>query len=94
MQFITKKEIIFHSDTAYVYFYKSKTEKSDDWSIDYIGLQPLDATKINLNYQILETKIKIEKHKTIDEIIEEELKSITLDGHKRAKTTDNYFSWF
>lgn len=94
MQFITKKEITFHSDTAYVYFYKSKTEKSDDWSIDYIGLQPLDETKININYEILETKIKIEKHKTIDEIIEEELKSIILDGHKRAKTTDEYFSWF
>ena len=94
MEFITKKEIIFHSDTAYVYFYKSKTQKADDWSLDYIGLQPLDETKTNVDYKIKETKITIEKHKTIEEIIEEELKTIALDGHKRAKSSTGYSNWF
>jgi len=94
MEYITRKEITYHSDTAYVYFYKSKTQKSDDWSLDYVGLQPLDKTKVNVDYKIRETNIKIEKHKTIDEIIEEELKSIRLDGHKRAKSSDDYSNWF
>jgi hypothetical protein len=94
IQFITKKEIVFHSDTAYVYFYKSKTQKSDDWSLDYIGLQPLDEKEINIDYKIKETKITIEKHKSIEEIIEEEIKTIALDGHKRAKNTDNYSNWY
>jgi len=94
MEFITKKEIIYHSDTAYVYFYKSKTQKADKWSLDYIGLQPLDESKVNVNYDIKETKIKIEKHKDIEEIIEDEIKSVQLDGHKRAKATDGYSNWY
>lgn len=95
MEFVMKKEIVLHSDTAYVYFYKSKTQKSDDWTLDYIGLQPLDQSKVNADYEFRETKIKIEKHKTIDEIIEEEIEAILLDGHKRAKASDYDFSnWF
>lgn len=94
IEFITKKEIIFNSDTGYVYFYKSKTQKSDDWALDYIGLQPLNEKEINIDYKIKETKITIEKHKKIEEIIEEELKSIGLDGHKRAKSTELYSNWY
>ena len=75
------------------YFYKSKTQKSDHWTLDYIGLQPLNEKEINIDYKIKETKITIEKHKTIEEIIEEELKSIGLDGHKRAKSTVHYSNW-
>ena len=94
LQFITKKEVIYQNDTAFVYFYKSKAQKSDDWSIDYIGLQPLIEKEISIDYKIKEKGIKIEKHKTIDEIIEEELKTISLEGHKRAKSNDSYKNWY
>lgn len=96
MEFIQKREVIVKQDTGYVYFYKSKSENDDDWSIDYIGLQPMADNEINIFTKIEETGIKIEKFKEIDEEIDEEIESIKLEGHLRAKkSTKGYdFSWF
>jgi len=96
MQYVNKFEVTVQNETGYVYFYKSKREKDDDWELDYIGLQPSDTTEVNTSKFIREKGIEIEKHKTLDEIIEEELESIQLEGHKRAKkrTSGNDYGWF
>ncbi len=96
MQFVAKHKVTVQGKEGYVYFYKSKSYKDDDWSIDYVGLQPLDENEVSIDDFILEKGIEIEKHKTIDEIIEEELESIQLMGHKRAKKRSNgmAFNWF
>lgn len=96
MLFVNKYEISVQNRTGYVYFYKSKGEKDDDWELDYIGLQPNDTTEVNTLKFIREKGIEIEKHKTLDEIIEEELESIQLEGHKRAKkrSSGNNYGWF
>lgn len=96
MQFVNKFEITVQNKTGYVYFYKSKGEKDDDWELDYVGLQPSDTTEVNTSKFIREKGIEIEKHKTIDEIIEDELESIQLEGHKRAKkrSSGNNYGWF
>ncbi len=93
--FVDKREVIVQNDTGYVYFYKSKKEKDDDWYLDYIGLQPLDQKLINISSQFEETRIKIEKYKDISEVIEEQVRSIVLEGHPRAKKEgkENY-NWY
>ena len=96
MEFVNKFEITVQNKTGYVYFYKSKGEKDDDWELDYVGLQPSDTTQVNTSKFIREKGIEIEKHKTINEIIEEELESIQLEGHYRAKkrSSGNDYGWF
>lgn len=96
MQFISKHKVNVQNKEGYVYFYKSKSFKDDDWSLDYVGLQPLDDNEVNIDDFIFEKGIEIEKHKTIDEIIEDELESIQLIGHLRAKKRSKgmQFNWF
>lgn len=83
--FVEKREVIVMNDTGYVYFYKSKKEKDDDWMLDYIGLQPLDEDEISTKPEISETGIKIEKFKELSEIIDDQIETIQLEGHYRAK---------
>ncbi|MFK8045178.1 MAG: TraB/GumN family protein [Crocinitomicaceae bacterium] len=86
--FVEMREVIVQNDTGYVYFYKSKREKDDDWVLDYIGLQPLDTTEISIMPEYMQTKIKIEKYKELSEIIDDQIETIKLDGHKRAKKSN------
>jgi len=96
MQFIVKHKVKVQGKEGYVYFYKSKSFKDDDWSLDYVGLQPLDENEVNIDDFIKEKGIEIEKHKTIDEVIKDELESIQLIGHLRAKKRNKglQFNWF
>jgi len=96
MQFVAKHKVSVKDKSGYVYFYKSKKFNDDDWSLDYVGLQPLNENEVNNNRFILEKGIEIEKHKTIEEIIEDELESIQLKGHLRAKKRNSefQFNWF
>jgi uncharacterized protein YbaP (TraB family) len=98
MKFVIKHKIEIQGKKGFVYFYKSKSFKDDDWSLDYVGLQPINENEVNADDFIIETKIKIEKHKTINEVIEDELESIQLIGHLRAKKRNkglkfNWFNW-
>ena len=96
MQFIERHEVFLQNDTGYVYFFKSKGEYDDDWTMDYVGLQPTNDKDINIDPKFIDTGIKIEKYKEIEEIIEDEIEAIKLEGHKRAKkSTKSYdYSWF
>ena len=66
LEYITKKEVTVKNEAGYVYFFKSKKPKDDNWSLDYIGLQPLDLQKVNTNYVTKEKNNKIAKDKNID----------------------------
>ena len=97
LEYITKKEVTVKNEAGYVYFFKSKKPKDDNWSLDYIGLQPLDLQKVNTNYVTKEKNNKIAKDKNIDELIEETLKTIEIIGHKRAREEDDlggYYDFF
>ncbi len=89
MQFISKHLVTVKDNSGYVYFYKSKKEKDDDWELDYAGIQPENLDEINIDKTVFEKGKKIEKHKTIDEIINEYLESIEIIGRPRAKVFNN-----
>ncbi|MGV6861236.1 MAG: TraB/GumN family protein [Putridiphycobacter sp.] len=96
MAFVSKELVEVEGREGYVYFYKSKGFKDDDWELDYVGLQPKDQNEINIDNVVFEKGVEIEKHKTIEEVIEDELESINLIGHKRAKkrTKALDYGWF
>ena len=93
--YVEKRKIIVKNDTGYVYFYKSKREKDDDWFLDYIGLQPIVDDKINILQEFMESKIKIEKYKELKEIIDDQIETIKLEGHYRAKKSGKGgYDWY
>ena len=96
MQFINRQEVQIQDSIGYVYFFKSKGEFDDEWEMDYVGLQPKNNDKININPAFLDKGITIEKYKKIEEIIEEEIETIKLEGHKRAKKSSKSrsYDWF
>jgi uncharacterized protein YbaP (TraB family) len=96
-KFVECRQVIVQNDTGYVYFYKSKREKDDDWFLDYSGLQPIAASNFSIEPNFMETKIKIEKYKEISDIIDDQIETIKLEGHPRAKKTgkgDYNFDWY
>ena len=95
MEFIKKLEMKVKGKEGYVYFYKSKREKDDDWELDYVGLQPIDQSEVSVSKVVYSKGIKLPKHKTVDEVIEDELENIEIIGHPRAKKKSNgsYFWW-
>ena len=94
--FIAKRQIDVLNQTGYIYFFKSKRQYEDEWSLDYIGLQPINNQDINTSPYWIEKGVKIEKFKEIEEILEEEIESIKLEGHKRATSSSKFgeYSWY
>jgi uncharacterized protein YbaP (TraB family) len=84
IEFIEKRIVTTKKEDGYVYFFKSKKKKADKWSIDYVGIQPTDTAKVNLDESVQESGVTILKGKDISEIIDEEIKKIEIIGHKRA----------
>ncbi len=90
--FIEKQLVKAQHEEGYVYFFKSKGEKDDKWKIDYVGLQPKDESKVSTEATFSKKGVKIQKGKEISEILEEQIKQIKVEGHKRAdeSVTGNY----
>jgi uncharacterized protein YbaP (TraB family) len=84
IELIEKRSVVTLKGEGYVYFFKTKKEKDDKWKIDYIGLQPSDEKEVSLDGSFEEKGIKIQKGKEISEILDEQIKQIEIEGHKRA----------
>ncbi len=90
VQLISEVQVEVKGEKGVVFFFKSKGEKDDNWELDYIGLQPLDSSKINVDNLFRSKGKKISNGKDIQELIEEELKEIRVTGHPRTdETGDN-----
>lgn len=96
IQLLDKRLVTVKGEEGYVYFFKSKKQKEDRWTIDYVGLQPSDTNQISLDETVEEDGITILKGKDISEIIDEEVKKIEIIGHKRAVEDEfsNFSSFF
>lgn len=96
--FIKKHLISTKKGKGYIYFYKSKREDDSDWELSYVGLQPVDSSKISLSTYIQEDGIEFYDDEELEEKIEEALKEAKLEGRERASSGRNrYYSsyfWF
>lgn len=89
LEFIEKRQVTTTKGEGYVYFYKSKRQKEDKWSIDYVGLQPLDEAELSTKTAFKNTGVNIQKGKEISEIIDNQIKQIEITGHKRADESED-----
>lgn len=94
LEFITAKEVNIQNKVGYVFFFKSKKPKDDNWSLDYIGIHQNQDNLIQKENLVKEKSNKIAKDKDLDEFIKEKVKSIEIIGHKRAKEEDSSNSYF
>lgn len=85
MEFVSKQKLEVDGKEGFAMFFKSKKENADEWKLDYIGLMPLDENEVNTRSNFSQKGIEIPKHKTIEEVIEEEIENILIQGHPRAK---------
>ncbi len=94
IEFIKKIKVTVKGKEGYVYFFKTKGEKDDNWDLDYIGLQPLDENEIKV-YNTFEDKgNEIGKDKDLEEFIEEKLREISVKGHPRADERENRYGGY
>lgn len=95
LEFIEKRKVSTTEGEGFIYFFKSKGEKDDKWSIDYVGLQPLNEKEVSIKKGFYKTGVKIQKGKEISEILDDQVKQIEITGHKRADESDyNGYGYF
>lgn len=89
---LVKKQLIdLNGVEGYFYFFKSKKEKDEKWSLDYIGLQPKLAQELGVSYDLKKTGININKGKNMDDLISEHVKAIKILNRRRASEKANAY---
>jgi uncharacterized protein YbaP (TraB family) len=97
LMFVCKRIINDGKDSGYVYFFKTKEKGDDDWELNYIGLQPLDTTKVSLSKDIRKKGQNLNKSYPIEDIIDEKVNILNLrrrphaDGSKKRSRYGYYF---
>ncbi len=90
LEFIVRKDVLVKKKDSYAYFFKSKREKDDKWEMDYIVV-PIEKDKgVSLTEVTSDKGIKIKKDKDLEELMEDKLKEIRIEGRKRAKEDGGY----
>lgn len=87
--FIGKEYVKTRRQQGWVYFYKSKRDKEEKWTLAYIGIQPERLTDFTTDLRQSKTRITIPRGAKIEDLIKEEIKSIKLKDRPRA-TEENY----
>jgi hypothetical protein len=88
--FLTKMQSTLKGKKGYVYFFKYRIRKSDDWKIGLSGLQPLKENEISSEDDFaFMTDKKLKDTEPLDEQLLSQLKKIVYSFHKSAK---NFFS--
>lgn len=75
--FIKKIKTQVKNELGYVYFYKYRVKKTDEWKIGFSGLQPLDETKLNDEDKLATlTEKNLVKELPVDEQLNKELRKV------------------
>lgn len=90
--FVSKEFVKTRREAGWVYFYKTKRENDDRWTLAYIGIQPENENEFKVDLNETKTNISIPRGALIEDIIQEELKSIQLKDRPRA--SDELFGGF
>lgn len=86
---LDKKETKLKNDSGYVYFFKYRIKKSDDWKMGLSGLQPKKENQISTKNQLaLLTNKKFKDYEPVEEQFSVQLKRVLFSYRKSAK---NFF---
>ncbi len=86
--FIGKEWVKTRRQEGWVYFYKSKKEKDDRWTMAYIGIQPENTNEFTIEMRQSKTRITIPRGSKIEDLIRDEIKTIELKDRPRATEDD------
>lgn len=94
VQLVNKELISSKKGKGYVYFFKYKISKDDEWKMGISGLQPVNLKEASANDDITNmTDKKFANDKTVNEQFEEQLKQLLFRQHESAYsffTSDAY----
>jgi uncharacterized protein YbaP (TraB family) len=86
--FIGKEWVKTRRQEGWVYFYKTKKEKDDNWTMAYIGIQPKNTEEFTIDLRQSKTRITIPRGAQIADLIRDEIKTIELKDRPRATEDD------
>lgn len=86
--FIGKEWVKTRREEGWVYFYKTKKEKEDNWTLAYIGIQPENTNEFNVDLRQTKTRITIPRGSVLSDLIHDEIKAIQLKDRPRATEDD------
>ena len=85
LQYIDKKVVQWHQKKGYVYFFRYKPGKDDDWQMGISGLQPLDLREVNNEGELVQlTNKKIRADQSQLEQFDNQLKRLLFSRLKGA----------
>jgi uncharacterized protein YbaP (TraB family) len=85
VQFITKQKIQFKELKGYVYFFKYKPARDDDWQIGISGIQPSDPAIVNTaNDFVLLTGKKLKPSLPLNTQLDDQLRKLIFSKRKSA----------
>jgi uncharacterized protein YbaP (TraB family) len=86
IQFVTKRKIQFKQLKGYVYFFKYKPGRDDDWQIGISGIQPSDLALVNTDTEfVLLTGKKLKPGLPINTQIDDQLRKLIFSKRKSAR---------
>ena len=84
--FLKKLQTGSEGKRGWVYFFKYRVKKTDDWKIGLSGLQPLDLTAVSSDNKLaLLTDKKLKNDRSQDEQLQEQLTRLLYTFRKSAK---------
>ena len=84
--FLKKMQTGCEGKRGWVYFFKYRVKKTDDWKIGLSGLQPLDLTAVSSDNKLaLLTDKKLKNDRSQDEQLQEQLTRLLYTFRKSAK---------
>ncbi|MDR3714339.1 MAG: TraB/GumN family protein [Puia sp.] len=85
LQYVDKKLVQLHRNKGYVYFFKYKVGRDDDWQMGISGLQPFDLREVNNDNELVRlTNKKIKPDQPTLEQFDKQLKRLLVSRHKGA----------
>ncbi len=85
IELVDKKLIQVKNEKGFVYFFKYKLNKDDDWEMAVSGLQPANAKDISINDELTKlTRKKLKTDEPVAQQFNEQLKKILFSKHKSA----------
>jgi uncharacterized protein YbaP (TraB family) len=92
--FLEKRLVNVKGKEGYVYFFKSKKKSQDKWYLDYIGIHVEGAEKFTTEKIVSDKGNRITKAKPVDEMMDEMVRIINVEGRKRAnEQEDNRYGY-
>ena len=88
--FLQKKYTTIKNKSGYLYFFKYRIKRTDDWKIGISGLQPVNKNELSSNNELaLLTDKKINSHDPLEEQLNTEFKKIVFSFYNSAKNFYN-----